>query len=103
MAGNAAGPALPEGYTLHDGFPPVPVYRHLRKASGLTPVTEAQAERVPGGSWYGCHINFTDKEGNVSAVGMGRIIGDGGWYFHVADMAVLPEHQRKGLGDVVLK
>lgn len=34
---------------------------------------------------------------------MGRIIGDGGWYFHIADMAVLPEHQRKGLGDVVLK
>ena len=34
---------------------------------------------------------------------MGRIIGDGGWYFHIADMAVLPDHQRKGLGDVVLK
>ena len=34
---------------------------------------------------------------------MGRIIGDGGWYFHIADMAVLPEHQRKGLGDVILK
>lgn len=34
---------------------------------------------------------------------MGRIIGDGGWYFHIADMAVLPEHQRRGLGDVVLK
>ncbi|KAL6230966.1 hypothetical protein BDW75DRAFT_244334 [Aspergillus navahoensis] len=34
---------------------------------------------------------------------MGRIISDGGWYFHIADMAVLPEHQRKGLCDVVLK
>jgi GNAT superfamily N-acetyltransferase len=34
---------------------------------------------------------------------MGRIIGDGGWYFHIADMAVLPAHQRKGLGDAVLK
>jgi len=34
---------------------------------------------------------------------MGRIISDGGWYFHIADMAVLPEHQRKGLGDIVLK
>ena len=30
---------------------------------------------------------------------MGRVIGDGGWYFHVVDMAVLPEHQRRGLGE----
>lgn len=36
------------------------------------------------------------------AVAMGRVIGDGGWYFHVLDMAVLPEHQRQGLGDAVL-
>ena len=33
---------------------------------------------------------------------MGRIIGDGGWYFHVVDIAVLPEHQRRGLGGAVL-
>ncbi|WP_370260313.1 hypothetical protein [Cryobacterium sp. TMT3-29-2] len=29
---------------------------------------------------------------------MGRIIGDGGWYFHIADMATLPEFQGRGLG-----
>lgn len=33
---------------------------------------------------------------------MGRIISDGGWYFHIADMAVLPTHQRKGLGDAIM-
>ena len=33
---------------------------------------------------------------------MGRVIGDGGWYFHVVDMAVLPDHQRRGLGSAVL-
>jgi ribosomal protein S18 acetylase RimI-like enzyme len=33
---------------------------------------------------------------------MGRLIGDGGWYFHVVDMAVLPEHQRRALGGAVL-
>jgi GNAT superfamily N-acetyltransferase len=35
-------------------------------------------------------------------VGMGRLIGDGGWYFHVVDMAVLPAHQRRGIGDCIL-
>ena len=33
---------------------------------------------------------------------MGRVIGDGGWYFHIADMATLPHHQRLGLGRAVL-
>ena len=34
---------------------------------------------------------------------MGRVIGDGGWYFHIADMATLPTHQRRGLGGLVLE
>jgi len=34
---------------------------------------------------------------------MGRVIGDGGWYFLIADMAVLPDHQKKGLGGVILR
>ena len=33
---------------------------------------------------------------------MGRIVGDGGWYFVVADMATLPDHQRRGLGRAIL-
>lgn len=35
-------------------------------------------------------------------VAMGRVIGDGGWYFMVADMATSPEHQRQGLGRAIL-
>jgi GNAT superfamily N-acetyltransferase len=34
---------------------------------------------------------------------MGRVIGDGGWYFSLADVAVLPEHQRNGLGHVIME
>jgi ribosomal protein S18 acetylase RimI-like enzyme len=30
------------------------------------------------------------------------VIGDGGWYFHIADIAVLPAHRRRGLGDAIL-
>ena len=30
------------------------------------------------------------------------MIGDGGWYFHIVDMAVLPEHQGRGLGGAIL-
>ncbi|KAK4102836.1 hypothetical protein N658DRAFT_408110, partial [Parathielavia hyrcaniae] len=108
-------PALLPGYTLHSGYPPIPDYLHLRAASGLTPKTPAQAEPIARNSWYGCYITFTpppnpnktttaatkaEKEDTI--VAMGRIIGDGGWYFHIVDMAVLPTHQRKGLGGAVL-
>jgi GNAT superfamily N-acetyltransferase len=41
-------------------------------------------------------------EATGEAVAMGRVLGDGGWYFHVIDMAVLPDHRRRGLGDAVL-
>lgn len=111
--------ALPEGYTLHPGYPPIPAYLHLRAASGLSPKTPAQAVPIRHNSWYGCYITFTppppadqnqttpETEPTTSTetetVAMGRIIGDGGWYFHIADMAVLPDHQRRGLGDAVLR
>jgi GNAT superfamily N-acetyltransferase len=44
----------------------------------------------------------TSSARDGAAVAMGRSIGDGGWYFHIVDMAVLPEHQRRGLGARVL-
>jgi ribosomal protein S18 acetylase RimI-like enzyme len=60
------------------------------------------------GSWYACHIvhedtNNTTNTTDTTTVAMGRPIGDGGWYFHIADMAVLPTHQRHELGDAILR
>lgn len=96
-------PRLPSGYTLHSGYPSVAEYLHLRSTAGLSMKTPSQAAAVPTGSWYGCYITFDVTNGDPQLIGMGRVIGDGGWYFHIADMAVHPEHQRKGLGDVILK
>jgi hypothetical protein len=84
---------LPPGYRLESSVPSVAEYVDLRKLSGLTPATEAQAAHVSSGSWYGCHITYRNNEiDKRRAVAMGRIIGDGGWYFHIAGMATLPEH-----------
>ncbi|KAL4803351.1 acyl-CoA N-acyltransferase [Aspergillus unguis] len=95
---------LPPNYTLHSGSPDVTSYLHLRAASGLTPVTPAQGAAAVTGSWYACYISYTDPTTKESkAIAQGRIISDGGWYFHLADMAVLPEHRRLGLGEAILK
>jgi GNAT superfamily N-acetyltransferase len=88
-----------DGYSLQEGTPPVQAYRRLRQESGLTPRSEEQSLPALAGGWWGCHV-VHDASGDV--VAMGRLIGDGGWYFHVVDMATLPAHQRRGLGDLVL-
>jgi GNAT superfamily N-acetyltransferase len=89
----------PTGYALQAGVPTTADYLRLREESGLTPRTKEQADRALPGSWAACHVVALE---NGVTVGMGRVIGDGGWYFHVVDMAVLPPHQRRGIGDWVL-
>jgi GNAT superfamily N-acetyltransferase len=86
-------------YKLVDGPPTATDYVRLRTGAGLTPRREDQATAALAGSWAAVHVV---ELSTGTTVGMGRVIGDGGWYFHVVDMAVLPEHQRRGLGDRIL-
>lgn len=90
---------LAEGYELRVGAPAVTDYVRLRRDAGLTPRTPEQAAAAIPGSWRVCHVVETARG---TTVGMGRLIGDGGWYFHVVDMAVDPGHQRRGIGDAIL-
>ncbi|KAL4933245.1 GNAT family N-acetyltransferase [Aspergillus undulatus] len=103
-------PSLPENYALQPGSPPLESYLALRRNSGLTPVSPAQGAAAVQGTWYACYITYTNPDPSsttqsptTTPVAMGNIISNGGWYFHIADMAVLPDHQRKGLGEAVLR
>ena len=85
-------------YRLVEGPPSLVDYLALRSRAGLSPKTERQGETAIRGSWWAVHV----VAASGVTVAMGRIIGDGGWYFHIVDMAVLPEHQRRGIGDAIL-
>lgn len=85
-------------YILVEGMPQVQDYMRLRAESGLTPKTAAASEASIAGTWYGCHITLTNGE----PVAMGRIFGDGGWYYVIADIATLPDHQRQGLASTTM-
>ncbi|KAI1360375.1 hypothetical protein F5Y08DRAFT_48738 [Xylaria arbuscula] len=91
---------LPEGYVLVEGYPSVDDYLSIRERC-ISPKTVEQATAALSGSWYGVYI--AEDSAPTKAVAMGRVVGDGGWYFLIADMMTLPEHQRKGLGDIVVK
>lgn len=105
--------SLAPGYRLLLEPPTVDEYRRLRAVSGLSPKSAGQAEGAIAGTWTwrtvrraapdapGRGGRGADQPGE--AVAMGRVIGDGGWYFLVADMATLPEHQGRGIGKAVLR
>jgi ribosomal protein S18 acetylase RimI-like enzyme len=90
---------LPDGYRMSPTPPVLSDYLALRARAGLTPPTREQAIAGLDGGWAACHVVHVETG---ATVGMGRLLGDGGWYFHVIDMAVLPDHQRRGIGDAIL-
>lgn len=92
--------SLAPGLRLVAGPPTLDAYLRLRAESGLTAKTREQGVAAIDGAWSAWHV--VDESSGV-AVGMGRAIGDGGWYFHIIDMAVLPSHQRQGIGAAVLQ
>ena len=84
-------------YTTRLAIPAITTYRHLRVAAGLSPKsTDAAAKGLPN-SLFAVQLLQGDE-----VVGMGRIIGDGGCFFQVVDIAVLPAHQGKGLGKRIM-
>lgn len=88
---------LPEGYRLSLRTPEIGDYRRLREVAGLTPKTlEGAAAGLPN-TWCAVVVEHAGR-----AVGMGRVIGDGGLFFQIVDMAVEPAHQGRGLGKAVM-
>ncbi len=85
------------GPTLVHDFPDAATYLTLRAAAGLSPFSVAAAEIGLRRTIFGVSIHQDD-----AVIGMGRIIGDGGCFFQVVDIAVDPAHQGKGLGRMVM-
>lgn len=90
---------LPEGYRAVAEAPSASEYVRMRSIAGLSPRTEAQAHGALENSWR--WITIRDQTTGTLAA-MGRVIGDGTWYFHIADIATHPERQRQGLGRYVM-
>jgi GNAT superfamily N-acetyltransferase len=80
-------------YVLVERIPTVREYCDLRRLVGLSAKTEEAAAAGLPNTRYAVVL---EHEG--VAIGMGRVIGDGGTAFQVTDIAVLPEYRGKGLG-----
>lgn len=89
----------PDPYRLSHDVPSVADYLRLRREAGLSAFSEAAAARGLPASLCGVSVALA-ATGEV--VGMGRIVGDGGCFAQVTDMAVLPAHQGRGLGGRIM-
>ena len=84
-------------YTINHDIPSVDTYRHLRQASGLSAKTLEAASRGLPNSLFAVQITHAGE-----TVAMGRVIGDGGTFYQVVDIAVLPAYQGRGLGKQIM-
>ena len=88
---------IEQGYNLVVGVPSVEDYCRLRVSAGLSPKSpEAAAAGLPN-TLFGVLVLKEDK-----VIGMGRVVGDDGLFYQVVDIAVEPEHQRRGLGKAIM-
>lgn len=84
-------------YEVKAQLPSVRDYIRIRLSAGLSRKTEEAATMGLQNSLFGVMVFY---EGDP--VGIGRVIGDGGCFFEIVDIAVLPEHQGKGVGNLIM-
>ncbi len=71
----------------------VKAYNEMREAVGWKPLEPEQTRACLDNSLYVTVAYDGDK-----AVGSARIIGDGGYMYLIADVMVIPEYQKTGIG-----
>ncbi|MEK5468296.1 GNAT family N-acetyltransferase [Paenibacillus sp. FSL P2-0089] len=82
---------------IRQELPSVEDYIALRQEAGLSPMSiEGAAVGLPNSAFA-----VTVYAGDL-LVGMGRVIGDGGCFFQVTDIAVKPSFQGRGLGKTIM-
>ena len=84
-------------YHLKAQTPSVADYIRIRSAAGLSRKTEEAATLGLKNSLFAVTV-FLETE----PIGIGRVIGDGGCFFELVDIAVVPEQQKKGVGKLIM-
>src|SRR5436305_14156466 len=88
---------MTKAYVVVERTPTVEEYNRVRHAAGLSSKDEAAARSGLANTLFGvCVVH----EGLM--VGIGRVIGDGGLFYDIVDVTVVAEHQKKGVGKLIM-
>ena len=88
---------IEDGYRLDAAVPSSEDYRRLSVMAGLSPKSAEGAALGLPNTLFGVTV---ERDGKI--VGMGRVVGDGGMFFQVTDIAVEPKHQGRGVGKAIV-
>ena len=91
---------MDDRYDLRERVATPEEFQRLRAAADMTARSREAVERGLPNSLYGVVVV---DEPSGETVGMGRVVGDDGAVYHVSDMAVDPDHQRRGLGTAIME
>jgi GNAT superfamily N-acetyltransferase len=86
-----------EEYTVIERTPEVSEYNRVRQAAGLSVKDETAAQHGLANTLYAVCVARAGR-----TVGIGRVIGDGGLFYDIVDVAVVAEHQQKGVGKMIM-
>ena len=86
-------------FLIEAGVPDVETYLKLRESAGMRARTHSGASKGLGSELFSVILRLEDSG---EAVGMGRVVGDGGTVFHICDMAVSRDWQGKGGGSMIM-
>ena len=86
-------------FEIKSGTPSAEEFLYLRNSAEMGTRSLEGVKKGLGNELYGVLLYLKDSE---ELVGMGRIVGDGGTVFHICDMVVKPEWQKKGAGTMIM-
>lgn len=98
------------GYTIIEGLPTPQVYHDLRELAGMTPPPLEAVPKALENSYVGIlayetkdMLDKSPPSPDQVPVAMGRLLGDKSLFLLLCDVAVHPEHQRRGLGKRIMQ
>ena len=84
-------------YIFEKRMPSLREYSDLRRAVDWEPTsTDSTITALKNSQFSICVI----KDDQI--IGLGRVVGDGGLYFYIQDVIVLPAYQRQGIGTQIM-
>jgi GNAT superfamily N-acetyltransferase len=84
-------------YVLIERPPTVAEYQRLREVVGWGNLDAEATEIGLRNALFSVCVVYQDD-----VIGCGRVVGDGGIYFYIQDVIVLPEFQGKGIGKRIM-
>ena len=84
---------------IEDKIPELDDFIRLRNVSGLSFKSREAARKGLPHTLFGV-VAYTE---NNRAIGMGRVVGDGGTCFTICDIAIDPDYQGKGVGKLIME